>query len=154
MITKEKMVWSFIKFSQLILKGNVWRAVWRICMWILGLKGLTVLEAPHVCSVIRFWLISFRCDFLDSWAASATNQLFIHPIQSDQHQEHKRFHWHYKGKVNTTYTAEGFFKGSEFFAVLLQCIIYQLPGMYSCSAWWSSPSLLLLLGDLETLAFP
>ena len=41
MITKEKMPWSFIKFSQLILKGNVWRSVWRICMWILGLKGLT-----------------------------------------------------------------------------------------------------------------
>ena len=33
------MPWSFIKFSQLILKGNVWRSVWRICMWILGLKG-------------------------------------------------------------------------------------------------------------------
>ena len=29
---------SFIKFSQLILKGNVWRSVWRICKWILGLK--------------------------------------------------------------------------------------------------------------------
>ena len=41
MITKEKMPWCFIKFSQLILKGNVWRSVWRICMWILGLKGLS-----------------------------------------------------------------------------------------------------------------
>ena len=40
MITKEKMLWSAIKFSQLILKGNVWRSVWRICMWILGLEGL------------------------------------------------------------------------------------------------------------------
>ena len=40
MITKEKMPWSFIKFSQVILRGNVWRSVWRICMWILGLKGL------------------------------------------------------------------------------------------------------------------
>ena len=40
MITKEKMPWCFIKFSQLILKGNVWRSVWRICMWISGLKGL------------------------------------------------------------------------------------------------------------------
>ena len=29
-----------MKFSQLILKGNAWRSVWRICMWILGLKGL------------------------------------------------------------------------------------------------------------------
>ena len=40
MITKGKMPWSFIKFSQVILKGNVWRSVWRICMWILELKGL------------------------------------------------------------------------------------------------------------------
>ena len=40
MITKEKMPRSFIKFSQVILKGNVWRSVWRICTWILGLKGL------------------------------------------------------------------------------------------------------------------
>ena len=41
MISKEKMLWSTIKFSQLILKGNVWRSGWRICMWTLGLKGLT-----------------------------------------------------------------------------------------------------------------
>ena len=33
MISKGKMPWSFIKFSQLILKENVWRSVWRICMW-------------------------------------------------------------------------------------------------------------------------
>ena len=24
-----------------ILKANVWKSVWRICMWILGLKGLS-----------------------------------------------------------------------------------------------------------------
>ena len=40
MITKEKMLWSFIKFSQLIVKGDVWRSVWRICMWILGLNDV------------------------------------------------------------------------------------------------------------------
>ena len=40
MINVEKTPWSFIKFSQLILKGDVWRSVWRICIWILGLKGL------------------------------------------------------------------------------------------------------------------
>ena len=45
MITKEKMPRLFIKVSQLILKGNVWRSVWRICMWILGLKGLRLTEA-------------------------------------------------------------------------------------------------------------
>ena len=38
------MPWSFIKFSQHILWGNVWRSVWRICMWILGLKGLKPLK--------------------------------------------------------------------------------------------------------------
>ena len=43
MIMKEKMPWSFIKFSQLILKGKVRRSVWRICLWILGLKGLKVI---------------------------------------------------------------------------------------------------------------
>ena len=44
MITKEKMPWSFIKFSQHILKENVWRSVWRICMCVLGLKGSTKRE--------------------------------------------------------------------------------------------------------------
>ena len=38
--TQEKVLWSFIKFSRLILLGNAWRSVWRICMWILWLKGL------------------------------------------------------------------------------------------------------------------
>ena len=33
------MLRSLKKFSQLIFQGNVWRSVWRICMWILGLKG-------------------------------------------------------------------------------------------------------------------
>ena len=41
MIAKQKMLWSAIKFSPLTLLGNVWRSVWRICMWILGLKGLS-----------------------------------------------------------------------------------------------------------------
>ena len=33
-ITKGKVLWSFIKFSQLILWGNVWKSVRRICMLI------------------------------------------------------------------------------------------------------------------------
>ena len=37
-ITKGKLLWSFIKFSQLIPWGNVWRSVRRICTWILGQK--------------------------------------------------------------------------------------------------------------------
>ena len=34
------MLWSFIKFSQLILEGSVCRSVWRICIWILESKKL------------------------------------------------------------------------------------------------------------------
>ena len=40
MITEEKMLWSVFKFSHLILKGNVYKSVWGIWMWKLGLKGL------------------------------------------------------------------------------------------------------------------
>ena len=42
MITKEKMLSSVFKFSQLILKGNVYKSVWGICMWKLGLKVIEV----------------------------------------------------------------------------------------------------------------
>ena len=38
-ITKKKMPWSFIIYSQLSPLGNVWTSFGRICMWILGLKG-------------------------------------------------------------------------------------------------------------------
>ena len=40
MISKEIKIlfWSFIKLSYLLLFGNIWRWVWRICMWILGLS--------------------------------------------------------------------------------------------------------------------
>ena len=37
---RKKMLWSFIKFSQLILKENAQRSVGRICLQILGVKGL------------------------------------------------------------------------------------------------------------------
>ena len=39
-ITQETTLSSFINFSQPIHEGNLQRTVWRICMWILGLKGL------------------------------------------------------------------------------------------------------------------
>ena len=61
MIIIEKIPWSFIKFSQLILKGNVWRSVWRICMWILGLKGLTVLT---VITIFALWPWDLNSIFL------------------------------------------------------------------------------------------
>ena len=58
MIIIEKIPWSFIKFSQLILKGNVWRSVWRICMWILGFKGLRDIEIQCILRVnqVCIWL--------------------------------------------------------------------------------------------------
>ena len=39
LITKEKMFWSFVKFSQQILKENIWRSVREFVSW--GLKELT-----------------------------------------------------------------------------------------------------------------
>ena len=38
-MTKRKILWSFIRFSQLILQGNVKRSVLRICEWIMWLEG-------------------------------------------------------------------------------------------------------------------
>ena len=44
MITKGKMFRLFFIFSQLIQCRNVQRSVWRICMKILGLKGLNLFD--------------------------------------------------------------------------------------------------------------
>ena len=56
MITKEEMPWSFIKFSQQFLTGNVWRSVWRIGMWMLGLKGLNLNT-----DVFMNWAVMAQC---------------------------------------------------------------------------------------------
>ena len=68
MITIEKIPWSFIKFSQLILRVDVWRSVWRICMWILGLKGLRLFlynfilnNSNHVLSTWKFEKNAVNC---------------------------------------------------------------------------------------------
>ena len=70
-IMKEKMPWCFIKFSQLILKGNAWRSVWRICMWILGLKGLKEIS----------WAIIFfsgpLLQYQENWIAISTILAFL-----------------------------------------------------------------------------
>ena len=59
MITKEKMLWSFIKFSQLILQGNVWRSVSRICKCILRLKGLKNVTCLGSCPVGKWaWKVT------------------------------------------------------------------------------------------------
>ena len=71
MITERK-IWSVIKFSQLILKGNVWRSVWRICMWILGLKGLTYL------ALLQSWFLSICKTYIyleKSWNNMERNTL-------------------------------------------------------------------------------
>ena len=51
------MPWSSINFSQLIIYGNVWRSVWRICMRILGLKGLKLLIILYALTVTKLWKI-------------------------------------------------------------------------------------------------
>ena len=47
-ITKGKMLWSLIKFSQLILQENVCRSVLEICLWILVLQESTSDIVIHV----------------------------------------------------------------------------------------------------------
>ena len=42
LMNKGEVLWFFIKFCQLILQGNVWTLVWRICFFILELNGLMV----------------------------------------------------------------------------------------------------------------
>ena len=33
-------------------KGNVWRSVWRICLWIFGLKGLIFLPNDNISTLL------------------------------------------------------------------------------------------------------
>lgn len=40
MITKGRLPWSLKEFSQLMKEENVVRSAWRICLWILRLKGV------------------------------------------------------------------------------------------------------------------
>ena len=48
LITEGKMHGFYVKFSQLILEGNVLRSVWRICMLIFWLKVLKVCSIDHI----------------------------------------------------------------------------------------------------------
>ena len=43
LITKREIAVILNQILSTILKRNRWRSVWRICMWILGLKGLILL---------------------------------------------------------------------------------------------------------------
>ena len=44
---KIHVLWSFIKFSQLILEGSVWRSVWRVCIWILEHWAIKLIQWSH-----------------------------------------------------------------------------------------------------------
>ena len=44
---KIHVLWSFIKFSQLILEGSVWRSVWRVCIWILEHWAIKLIQRSH-----------------------------------------------------------------------------------------------------------
>ena len=58
-ITKGKMLWSLIKFSQLILQENVWRSVLEICLWILVLQESTTDIVIHVTR--NGWITAKKC---------------------------------------------------------------------------------------------
>ena len=90
MIIKEKMLWSFIKFSQLILEGNIWRSVWRICSWILGLKGLrqkSFISLPYLKQET-----SYSCRFANRikqfFKPRPWNQIFWKNIVRNANEDH------------------------------------------------------------------
>ena len=68
------MPWSFIKFSQLIHEGNVWRSVWRICMWILGLRKTTLTEL--LTSRFMYWRHH-------SWTSTVATWRHLMPTYTD-----------------------------------------------------------------------
>ena len=93
MIIIEKIPWSFIKFSQLILKVDVWRSVWRICMWILGLKGLTKTSAIDNTKRCRKWKVTFviidiqivrSWEDCDEWRKSSFLTLSVHSVSTTE----------------------------------------------------------------------
>lgn len=96
MFTKGKILWSFIKFSPIILKGNVWRSVRRICLRILGIKRLTLpeclslnmgpLHAIHQ-SRLCFWSlfaienqVSLKFDVLEDYRRTVHLTTFIFSV--------------------------------------------------------------------------
>ena len=76
MITEEKIFRSFIKFTQLILEGNIQRSVWRICMWILGLKGIKLLAQQENLLVTDYWTGLF--------SSPETVSIFLAPSRKTQ----------------------------------------------------------------------
>ena len=87
MVTQEKRPWSYIKFSQLILKGNVWRSVWRICMLILGLKGL--IYKGHSCQSVTNLYLTY---FLVSVIVYTTKKLLQGSTLMIEHEESAVLH--------------------------------------------------------------
>ena len=61
MITKEDMLWSFIKFSQLILQGNDGDHMGEFACGYWGLKGWDILRYNVVISLLS--VLANKCEF-------------------------------------------------------------------------------------------
>ena len=58
LITKREIALILNQILSTILKRNRWRSVWRICMWILGLKGLrNRIPESGKSLLVRFWIL-------------------------------------------------------------------------------------------------
>ena len=95
-ITKGEMLWSFIKFSLLILLENLWRSVWRICMWISGLKEFSEIISCVICySLLGF--LAFNVNHV---------LLRMHFSQS----EGWKHLWYFKAHIHLRYIVRGHFE--------------------------------------------
>ena len=58
LITKREIALILNQILSTILKRNRWRSVWRICMWILGLKGLrNRIPESGKSLLVKFWIL-------------------------------------------------------------------------------------------------
>ena len=58
LITKREIALILNQILSAILKRNRWRSVWRICMWILGLKGLRRrIPESGKSLLVKFWIL-------------------------------------------------------------------------------------------------
>ena len=124
MIIIEKIPWSLIKFSQLILKGNVWRSVWRIWMWILGLKGLTVLT---VITIFALWPCNLNSIFLGKRVHKKNQfekECLLNPHWGNRKTKQNtglfRFHHHCNHTV-TNFCSSNFFSLSTCVTPTIKC---------------------------------
>ena len=124
MIIIEKIPWSLIKFSQLILKGTVWRSVWRIWMWILGLKGLTVVT---VITIFALWPCNLNSIFLGKRVHKKNQfekECLLNPHLGNRKTKQNtglfRFHHHCNHTV-TNFCSSNFFSLSTCVTPTIKC---------------------------------